>query len=73
MLKLLDILFLLDQIIFHRLPLHHNFTIPLVDQVNQWATYASDVIPHPKGETLTAWWIGINDTGDTVSSNVRSF
>ncbi|KAJ7935723.1 hypothetical protein B0H13DRAFT_2227081 [Mycena leptocephala] len=50
------------------LPLHHNFTIPLVDQVNQWVTYASKVIPHPVAETLTAWWIGINDTGDTLTN-----
>ncbi|KAF9452975.1 carbohydrate esterase family 16 protein [Macrolepiota fuliginosa MF-IS2] len=47
------------------LPLHHNFTIPLVDQVTQWVDYGSDVVPHPPGETLTVWWIGINDTGDT--------
>ncbi|KAJ7175928.1 hypothetical protein C8R46DRAFT_1161030 [Mycena filopes] len=50
------------------LPLHHNFTVPLVDQVNQWLTYASKVIPHPTAETLTAWWIGINDTGDTLGN-----
>ncbi|KAI0730078.1 putative lysophospholipase [Fomitopsis betulina] len=50
------------------LPLHHNFTVPLVDQVKQWATYATDVIPRPVKNTLTAWWIGINDTGDTVSN-----
>ncbi|KAJ7600727.1 hypothetical protein C8J56DRAFT_911128 [Mycena floridula] len=50
------------------LPLHHNFTIPLVDQVRQWATYASEVLPHPSAETLTLWWIGINDTGDTLSN-----
>ncbi|KAI0346002.1 hypothetical protein BDW22DRAFT_938855 [Trametopsis cervina] len=47
------------------LPLHHNFTIDLVDEVKQWATYAADVIPHPPNSTLTAWWIGINDTGDS--------
>ncbi|KAI1793243.1 hypothetical protein LXA43DRAFT_1001538 [Ganoderma leucocontextum] len=51
------------------LPLHTNFTIDLTDQVNQWATYASDVIPHPPEETMVAWWIGINDTGDTVSNS----
>jgi len=51
------------------LPLHHNFTVPLVDQVNQWVTYASKVIPHPVGETLTAWWIGINDTGDSLGNS----
>ncbi|KAF7365144.1 Carbohydrate esterase family 16 protein [Mycena venus] len=56
------------------LPLHHNFTIPLVDQVNQWVTYASKVIPHPTAETLTAWWIGINDTGDTLgNASIVSF
>ncbi|KAF8919007.1 hypothetical protein CPB85DRAFT_1430159 [Mucidula mucida] len=28
-----------------------------------------DCYPHPSKETLTAWWIGINDTGDTVSND----
>ncbi|KAG7440876.1 uncharacterized protein BT62DRAFT_909739 [Guyanagaster necrorhizus] len=51
------------------LPLHHDFTVPLVDQVNQWVLYASEAIPHPLRETLTAWWIGINDTGDTVDNH----
>ncbi|KAF9476547.1 hypothetical protein BDN70DRAFT_812120 [Pholiota conissans] len=50
------------------LPLHHNFTVPLVDQVQQWISFAADVIPHPAGKTLTTWWIGINDTGDTVTN-----
>ncbi|KAF9468508.1 hypothetical protein BDZ94DRAFT_1287020 [Collybia nuda] len=50
------------------LPPHHNYTIPLVDQVKQWVTYASTIIPHPVGETLTTWWIGINDTGDTINN-----
>jgi len=45
--------------------LHHEFTISLVDQVNQWVTYGSGVIPHPTDETPTTWWIGINDTGDS--------
>ena len=49
-----------------RLPLHHNFTIDLVDEVKQWVSYASNVVPHPAAETLVAWWIGINDTGDTL-------
>ncbi|KAI0087837.1 hypothetical protein BDY19DRAFT_226732 [Irpex rosettiformis] len=51
------------------LPLHHNFTIDLVDEVNQWATYASHVVPHPEDATLTAWWIGINDTGDSLRNS----
>ncbi|KAF8073761.1 putative lysophospholipase [Lyophyllum atratum] len=50
------------------LPRHHDYTTPLVDQVNQWVTYASNVIPHPTKETLTTWWIGINDTGDTLNN-----
>ncbi|KAI8986232.1 hypothetical protein BD414DRAFT_488049 [Trametes punicea] len=50
------------------LPLHHNFTVDLVDEVKQWVVYASDVLPHPPAETLVAWWIGINDTGDTLNN-----
>ena len=50
------------------LPLHSNFTVPLVDQVNQWARYASHILPHPTEESLVAWWIGINDTGDTLKN-----
>ncbi|KAF4577333.1 hypothetical protein EYR36_005320 [Pleurotus pulmonarius] len=50
------------------LPLHHDFTVPLTDQVNQWARFASKVLPKPPAETLTAWWIGINDTGDTLGN-----
>ncbi|KAI5896838.1 uncharacterized protein SCHCODRAFT_02533337 [Schizophyllum commune H4-8] len=55
------------------LPLHHDFTVPLVDQVAQYVEYAADVLPHPAGETLTAWWIGINDTGDTVGNTTLDF
>ncbi|KJA17997.1 carbohydrate esterase family 16 protein [Hypholoma sublateritium FD-334 SS-4] len=50
------------------LPLHHPFTVPLVEQVQQWAASAADVVPHPAGATLATWWIGINDTGDTVGN-----
>ena len=60
-----SILLLIGASLPGRLPLHHEFTIPLVDQVNQWVTYGSRVIPHPPDETLTTWWIGINDTGDS--------
>ncbi|KDQ25587.1 hypothetical protein PLEOSDRAFT_1085077 [Pleurotus ostreatus PC15] len=50
------------------LPLHHDFTVPLTDQVKQWLNFASKVLPRPPAETLTAWWIGINDTGDTLNN-----
>lgn len=56
--------------VLHRLPLHHNFTVDLVDEVKQWVQFASHVVPHPAAETLVAWWIGINDTGDTLNRNV---
>ncbi|KAL1736516.1 hypothetical protein EV714DRAFT_279088 [Schizophyllum commune] len=42
------------------LPLHHDFTVPLVDQVRQYVEYAAD-------------WIGINDTGDTVGNTTLDF
>ncbi|KAF9476538.1 hypothetical protein BDN70DRAFT_914472 [Pholiota conissans] len=50
------------------LPRHSSDIIPLVDQVKQWISFAADIIPHPHGKTLTTWWIGINDTGDTVTN-----
>ncbi|TFY68387.1 hypothetical protein EVG20_g3574 [Dentipellis fragilis] len=56
------------------LPLHHNFTVDLVGQVHQWAHYASSVLPRtPASATLTAWWIGINDTGDVLGHNITDF
>ncbi|KAL0961409.1 hypothetical protein HGRIS_006358 [Hohenbuehelia grisea] len=54
------------------LPLHHDFTIPLVDQVKQWKRFASKILPRPPRKTLTTWWIGINDTGDTVFNTTIS-
>ncbi|RPD53876.1 hypothetical protein L226DRAFT_548395 [Lentinus tigrinus ALCF2SS1-7] len=55
------------------IPLHHNFSVDLVDQVREWALFASDVIPHPAEETITAFWIGINDTGDTLNNSTLDF
>ncbi|KAI1793726.1 hypothetical protein LXA43DRAFT_1000201 [Ganoderma leucocontextum] len=49
------------------IPLHHNFSVDL------WASYASDVVPHPPEETLTVFWIGINDTGDTLHNTTLDF
>ncbi|KZV89687.1 hypothetical protein EXIGLDRAFT_617870, partial [Exidia glandulosa HHB12029] len=56
------------------LPRHHDFTLSLTGQVAQYLAYAKGVIPRTKKErTMVAWWIGINDTGDTISSNVTDF
>ncbi|KIJ54734.1 carbohydrate esterase family 16 protein [Sphaerobolus stellatus SS14] len=66
--RLFDFAFAGSDISGDLLPLHHNFTVPLIDQVNQWSKYAADLLPHPKDETLVAWWIGINDTGDTLQN-----
>ncbi|KAI5117453.1 hypothetical protein M0805_005830 [Coniferiporia weirii] len=66
--KLWDFAFAGADIDGNLLPLHHPFTVPLVNQVEQWAKYASGFLPHPKPQTLTAWWIGINDTGDSANN-----
>jgi hypothetical protein len=50
------------------LPLHHNHTLPLVDQVELFVKYGAHVLPHPAGETLATWWIGINDCGDAATN-----
>ncbi|EJC97812.1 uncharacterized protein FOMMEDRAFT_97508 [Fomitiporia mediterranea MF3/22] len=55
------------------LPLHHPFTVPLVDQMKQWATYAASFLPRPKKDSLTVWWIGINDTGDSTGNETVHF
>ncbi|KAH7092719.1 hypothetical protein BKA62DRAFT_74533 [Auriculariales sp. MPI-PUGE-AT-0066] len=51
------------------LPLHHDYTISLVRQVEQFLTYAVPVLPKQRSEkTLIAWWIGINDTNDVINN-----
>ncbi|KAH9912678.1 uncharacterized protein BXZ73DRAFT_56056 [Epithele typhae] len=55
------------------LPLHHDYTVALVDEVVQWEKYASHVVPHPPDETVVAWFIGINDTGDTQANTTLDF
>ncbi|KAJ5362891.1 Esterase SGNH hydrolase-type, partial [Penicillium brevicompactum] len=49
-------------------PLHHNFTVSLVDQVNQFKQYGHPALKHTiKSEsTLIAIWIGINDINDSA-------
>ncbi|RAL11601.1 SGNH/GDSL hydrolase family protein [Aspergillus homomorphus CBS 101889] len=49
-------------------PLHHNYTVSLVNQIAQFTTYGQPILaPHiSKPETLVAIWIGINDIGDSA-------
>ncbi|KAI1331687.1 carbohydrate esterase family 16 protein [Xylariaceae sp. FL0255] len=52
--------------------LHHNFTIPLVNQTQQYLTWAEPVLSKiiDKSKSIVAIWIGINDIGDTSKFNV---
>lgn len=53
-------------------PLHHNFTIPLVHQTQQFLTYGQpvfeDELEVSPSETLVAIWIGINDINDLAKA-----
>ncbi|GAB7349775.1 hypothetical protein MBLNU459_g0496t2 [Dothideomycetes sp. NU459] len=57
-------------------PLHHNFTVPLVNATANFLHYANPTLRtfvNPQ-QTLVGVWIGINDVGDTASlKNVTSF
>lgn len=52
---------------FPSTPLHHNFTVPLVNQTAQFAQYGYPVLSKfvQPAQTLVAFWIGINDVGDS--------
>lgn len=47
-------------------PLHHDYTVPLVNQTQQYLTWAEPVIGRriDKERALVAIWIGINDMND---------
>ncbi|KGO77016.1 Esterase, SGNH hydrolase-type [Penicillium italicum] len=52
-------------------PLHHNFTVSLVDQINQFKQYGHPALLHNlvgfnQDKTLLALWIGINDINDSA-------
>ncbi|KAI0134784.1 hypothetical protein BJ170DRAFT_700053 [Xylariales sp. AK1849] len=58
------------------LPLHHNFTMPLVNQSRQYLTWAEPVIGGKMDKTraLVAVWIGINDISDSMGyTNISSY
>lgn len=52
---------------FHSTPLHHNYTVSLVNQITQFKTYGAPVLQTflPASKSLIAVWIGINDVGDS--------
>ncbi|KAK6088997.1 lysophospholipase a [Seiridium cupressi] len=55
------------------LPLHHNYTVPLVNQTQQYLTYADSILTRApirlnKRKSLVAIWIGINDVNDSLAS-----
>ncbi|KAJ9618252.1 hypothetical protein H2203_009168 [Taxawa tesnikishii (nom. ined.)] len=55
-------------------PLHHNFTVPLVNQTAQFAQYGYPVLSKfvQPAQTLVAFWIGINDLITTLFGAVQS-
>ncbi|KAJ8106732.1 hypothetical protein ONZ43_g6962 [Nemania bipapillata] len=57
------------------LPQHHNFTVPLVNQTQQYLTWAEPVIEKnmDKSKALVAFWIGINDISDSSKLTNVSF
>ncbi|KAI1306133.1 hypothetical protein F5Y03DRAFT_406163 [Xylaria venustula] len=54
---------------------HHDFTIPLVNQTQQYLTWAEPVIGKKmdKSRVLVAFWIGINDINDSSTFTNVSF
>ncbi|KAF7587255.1 hypothetical protein BBP40_007494 [Aspergillus hancockii] len=54
-------------------PLHHNFTVSLVNQVTQYRRYGYPVLKHvvEPSSTLVAIWIGINDINDSAKYDVH--
>ncbi|KAF2149251.1 carbohydrate esterase family 16 protein [Myriangium duriaei CBS 260.36] len=56
--------------------LHHPYTVPFINQTQQFSLYAAPVLTPfvPPSNTLIVSWIGINDISDTASwTNISSF
>ncbi|CAE6417072.1 unnamed protein product [Rhizoctonia solani] len=50
------------------LTLHHNYTVDMTEQADQWVqAWKSGLIKAPTKSSLAAFFIGINDTGDVKS------
>ncbi|KAL1637704.1 hypothetical protein SLS58_009129 [Diplodia intermedia] len=56
--KLWDFAFAGADISAEYLPLHHNYTVDLDDQVKQWDLYARETLDLEPADTLVAFWIG---------------
>lgn len=49
------------------LTLHHNYTVDMTEQVGQWEqAKGGHLLEVPTNNSLAAFFIGINDTGDTA-------
>ncbi|KAF1993818.1 carbohydrate esterase family 16 protein [Amniculicola lignicola CBS 123094] len=55
-------------------PLHHNFTVSLERQIEQFVRYGNPALsPHiTKKHTLVALWIGINDINDLAKQQPKN-
>ncbi|KAG9721691.1 carbohydrate esterase family 16 protein, partial [Aureobasidium melanogenum] len=53
-------------------PRHHNYTVMLEEQVQQFLTYAQPTLSNfiDPSKTLVAFWIGINDIDDSAKYTV---
>ncbi|THW28297.1 lysophospholipase A [Aureobasidium pullulans] len=53
-------------------PRHHNYTVMLEEQVQQFLTYAQPTLSKivDPSKTLVAFWIGINDINDSANYSV---
>ncbi|OJD34287.1 lysophospholipase a [Diplodia corticola] len=71
--KLWDFAFAGADISAQYLPLHHNYTVDLDEQVKQWDLYARDALDLEPTDTLVAFWIGINDINDSAKFTNVSF
>ncbi|KAF9637614.1 hypothetical protein BFW01_g8510 [Lasiodiplodia theobromae] len=71
--KLWDFAFAGADISAEYLPLHHNYTVDLDDQVKQWDLYARKTLDLEPADTLVAFWIGINDINDSAKFTNVSF
>ncbi|KAF7189560.1 Acetylesterase [Pseudocercospora fuligena] len=54
------------------LPLHHNFTVPFVNQIEQFVKYGQPALKKivKKDDTVVVVWIGINDVNDSKDMDV---